>query len=78
MQPSPDLQTEPMAPPTLWQVFISVAWSFFGVQNSRTRRRDFTHGKPWHFIILGVVMTVLVVLGFAAAAQLALHFALQP
>jgi RsiW-degrading membrane proteinase PrsW (M82 family) len=78
MQATPDTQTEPITAPTLWQVFISVAWSFFGVQNSRTRHRDFTYGKPWQFIVLGFVMTVLVVLGFAAAAQLALHFALQP
>ncbi len=69
-------QGETMTAPTLWQVAASVAWSFFGVQNSRNRRRDFTYGKPWQFIVLAFLMTGAVVLVFVSAAQLALHLAL--
>ena len=76
MHSDQDLLTEPTTAPTLLQVFVSVAWSFFGVQNSRNRRRDFPYGKPWQFIVLGVVMTAIVVLAFVGAAKLALHLVL--
>src|SRR3546814_5790904 len=46
---------------------ICVAASMFGVQSSKNRRRDFTHGNPLHFIVVGLLMvglfiTVLVVI----------------
>lgn len=62
-------------PLKLHQVFASVAWSFFGVQNSRNRERDFTRGRPWQFIAIGFVMTALVVLAFSTAVRLVLHTA---
>jgi hypothetical protein len=43
--------------PTTWQVLISILMSFFGVQNEETRQRDFTHGKPSQFIIIGLIIT---------------------
>ena len=51
--------TEDAVPASLsiWQVVGSVLASFFGVQNSRNRKRDFQLGKPKHFIAVGVVMT---------------------
>ncbi|MGB0713167.1 MAG: DUF2970 domain-containing protein [Gammaproteobacteria bacterium] len=45
-------------PPTLLQLLGSVLSAFFGVQNSRNRERDFKHGKPHQFIILGLLATV--------------------
>ncbi|MEQ8858503.1 MAG: DUF2970 domain-containing protein [Pseudomonadales bacterium] len=39
------------------QVIGSVLASAFGVQSSRNRKRDFTHGKPSHFIIAGLAFT---------------------
>jgi hypothetical protein len=60
-------------PLKLTQVFASVAWSFFGVQSSRNRERDFTRGRPWQFIVLGFGMTALVVLGFNVAVRIVLH-----
>lgn len=57
------------------QVIQSVAWSFFGVQSSRNRRRDFTRGNPWHYLVAAALMTGLVVLMIAGAAQLALRYA---
>lgn len=47
--------------PTLWETVKSVAAAFFGVQSRANRVRDFKHGKASHFIIIGVVMTVLLV-----------------
>lgn len=47
--------------PTLWQSWVSVLSGFFGVQSSAKRERDFTHGKASHFILLGLLATVLLI-----------------
>ena len=39
------------------QVFGSVLASFYGVQSSKNRKRDFQSGKAKHFIIAGIIMT---------------------
>ena len=54
---------------TLWQAFLSVAASFFGVQNSANRERDFTKGKPHQFIIIGLVMTALFIAAVIVAVK---------
>lgn len=66
-------QPAEMKAPTLLQMIASVAWSFFGVQNSQVRHRDFQHGNAWHFIAVGVLMTAVVVLGFYGLVRLVLH-----
>ena len=48
--------------PSLLGVFGSVLASMFGVQSNRQREADFTHGKASHYIIVGLVMTVVFVL----------------
>lgn len=68
-----DPQQVEQKPPTLWQVFKSVNASFFGVQSSANRRRDFTHGKPLPFIIVGLVMTAV----FVGAVWLAVKLVLR-
>ena len=70
-------QNEPQEPtsPTLWQTIGSVAASFFGVQSGRNRQRDFSRGKPLHFIVIGLLMTVVFVLVVWAAVRFALHSA---
>ncbi|MFT4728859.1 MAG: hypothetical protein ACI9UN_003372 [Granulosicoccus sp.] len=42
-----------------WSVVQSVAAAMIGVQSSKNKERDFTHGKPIHFIVGGVVGTLL-------------------
>ncbi len=66
---------EPESSPTLWQTVSSVAASFFGVQSSKARKRDFTHGKAAHFIVIGVVLTVLLILTIVLAVRFALRSA---
>jgi len=46
--------------PTLWQVFQSV---LFGVQKNANRERDFQHGKPWQYIVMGIVVVLFILLG---------------
>lgn len=60
---------------TLWQTAKSVAASFFGVQSSANRQRDFSKGKPHHFIIIGVVMTLLFIGGVIVAVKLVMKSA---
>jgi len=62
-------------PPTFWQMLHSIMAAAFGVQTHKNRARDFTHGKPWHFVILGVAFTVLLALSLVGIVQLVLHFA---
>ncbi len=54
------------------QVMSSTLASAFGVQSSRNRERDFTHGKAWHFIVAGIVFTVVFVLAVVGVVNLVL------
>lgn len=48
--------------PSIMQVIGSVLASFFGVQSSRARERDFTRGRPWVYIVVGLVATIVFIL----------------
>ncbi len=50
----------------------SVLSAAFGVQSSRNRERDFSQGSYRHFIIAGVVFTVLFVLTLVAVVRIVL------
>ena len=63
---------EPQRAPTLGQTVASVLASFFGVQSSKNRQRDFTHGKASHFIIIGAIATVVFVLTIVLIVKLVL------
>jgi len=41
--------------PTLLDVAKSVMWAFLGVQKSKNYERDFKHGKPSQYIIIGLI-----------------------
>ncbi|HEY9547335.1 MAG TPA: DUF2970 domain-containing protein [Solimonas sp.] len=58
---------------TLWQTMTSVAASMFGVQSSKNRRRDFTHGNPLHFIVVGLLMVGLFITVLVVIVRLVLH-----
>ncbi len=62
--------------PSTWEVFKSVLASFFGVQKEQTRQRDFTHGKPAQFIVIGILLTLLFIVLVYIAVKVALHLAL--
>jgi hypothetical protein len=54
-------------------VIASVLASFFGVQSSTNRARDFTHGKPAVFIAVGLAMTAAFVLIVILVVRLVLR-----
>jgi hypothetical protein len=72
-----DQQPEPRddSAPSLRQTIASVAASFFGVQSSRNRARDFSRGKPLHFIVIGLLMTAVFIATIVVAVKFALHSA---
>lgn len=60
-------------PLTFWQIAGSAAAAAFGVQSRANRERDFTRGKPLHFIIAGIVFTAVFVLVVASVVYLVLR-----
>jgi len=58
--------------PTLVDVLKSVLASFFGVQSDENRKRDFQQGNPAQFIIVGLVLTVLFIVGMIFVVKLIL------
>ncbi|MBX8546202.1 DUF2970 domain-containing protein [Pseudomonas cichorii] len=73
--PSGDSPKDQGKPPTFWQMLHSVMAAAFGVQSNRNRQRDFTHGKPSHFLLLGLLFTVFFALTLFGIVQLVLYFA---
>jgi hypothetical protein len=62
-------------PLTFREMLQSVLAAAFGVQSGKNRARDFSRGKPSHFILLGVLFTSLFVLVLFALVKLVLHLA---
>ncbi|MBB1520922.1 DUF2970 domain-containing protein [Aquipseudomonas campi] len=62
-------------PLTFGEMLQSVLAAAFGVQSGKRRARDFSRGKPSHFVILGVLFTAIFVLVIFSVVQLVLHFA---
>ncbi|WP_018231988.1 DUF2970 domain-containing protein [Thioalkalivibrio thiocyanodenitrificans] len=60
---------------SFWDVLKSVLSAFFGVQNRRNRERDFRHGKPIHFVVVGLLATLLFVLTVFGVVRLVLWLA---
>lgn len=60
---------------TFFQVLGSVVSSFFGVQKNATRERDFTRGRARDFILVGILLTVLFILGVWGVVQLVMRLA---
>ena len=61
--------------PGLLSIVLSVLSAFFGVQSEKNRERDFQHGRPIHYILVGLIMTLLFILGVLVAVKLALRSA---
>jgi hypothetical protein len=62
-------------PLTFREMLQSVLAAALGVQSGKNRSRDFSRGKPSHFVIMGVLFTGLFVLTILAVVKLVLYFA---
>lgn len=56
-----------------WSVVQSVLAAGIGVQSKANKERDFTHGKPLHFIVGGLIGTVLFILFVWLFVQYLIH-----
>lgn len=63
------------APLTFWEMLQSVLAAAFGVQSGKNRSRDFSRGKPSHFIMLGVLFTGVFVMVLLGIVKLIMHLA---
>ena len=54
---SPDNNKQKRQGTGFWNVVQSVGAGMLGVQSSKNRQRDFTEGKPLHFIVGGLIGT---------------------
>ncbi len=61
--------------PSLLNVLGSVLASMFGVQSSKKRETDFTHGKPSQYVIIGLLVTVVFVLTIWGVVSLVMRIA---
>ncbi|MGB5607108.1 MAG: DUF2970 domain-containing protein [Gammaproteobacteria bacterium] len=66
---------EPGKTPSFLSVLGSVLASMFGVQSSQRRAQDFTHGKPMHYVMVGLLVTVVFVLVVWLVVSLVLRIA---
>ena len=66
------MSDEDNKPLTLWEMLQSVLSAAFGVQSGKNRSRDFSRGKPSHFIMLGLGFTALFVLIVLGVVKLVL------
>lgn len=62
-------------PLTFKEMLFSVFAAALGVQSGKNRARDFSRGKPSHFILLGLVFTALFVLVILGVVKLVLYLA---
>ena len=70
---SPQQPEQPAKQLTLLQMIGSILASFFGVQSSERRERDFKHGKARAFIMVGILMTLV----WYGAISLIVHVVLK-
>ncbi len=57
---------------TLLQLMHSALMAAIGVQSSENRKRDFARGKPWQFILMGILFTTAFVLLVVGVVNLVL------
>ncbi|MEZ5541697.1 MAG: DUF2970 domain-containing protein [Pseudomonadota bacterium] len=61
--------------PSLREVLFSVLASMFGVQSNKNREKDFTHGKPSQYIIIGLLLTLVFILSVWGVVKLVMRLA---
>lgn len=61
--------------PSFFSVLGSVLASMFGVQSSKKHETDFARGKPIHYIMVGLLVTVVFILTVWGVVKLVLAFA---
>jgi len=58
---------------SFWQLLLSTAAAFIGVQSNANRERDFKHGKISHFIGIGLLFGLVFVCTIVGVVQIVMH-----
>jgi len=61
--------------PSLLDVARSVLWAMIGVQKSKNHERDFKHGKPSQYIIVGLIGVAIFITIIIMVVKFALSMA---
>ena len=61
--------------PSLLDVARSVLWAMLGVQKQKNYERDFTKGKPWQYIVVGLAAVALFIISLVLVVNFALSSA---
>ncbi len=61
--------------PSLLDVARSVLWAFIGVQKNKNYERDFKHGKPSQYIIVGLIAVAVFIAILITVVRFALAMA---
>ncbi len=69
------MSNEQKKEPGLWDVAKSVLAAFLGVQKSKHYERDFSHGKPWQYITLGLIGVVLFIVIIVSVVKVVMSLA---
>ena len=69
------MSNEDNTPPSLLDVARSVLWAMIGVQKSKNHERDFKHGKPWQYIIVGLIGVAIFITILITVVKFALSMA---
>ncbi len=54
-------------------MLLSVCSAFFGVQSDKNRSADFTSGRIWPFIVVGLFVVVVFILVLVAVVKFVLY-----
>lgn len=57
-------------------IFLSVCSAFFGVQSDKNLASDFTSGRFWPYLIIGLVVVGIFILSLIFVVKLILYLAL--
>jgi hypothetical protein len=66
MAEDPPPPSQPPRKANLLQVLWGVLAALFGVQSEKNQQRDFSATHPWAYILVGLIATVMFVVGLVA------------
>jgi uncharacterized membrane protein YidH (DUF202 family) len=63
---------DPEKPHGLIDVIVGVLAAALGVRSTKNRERDFRHGSPRQFIIVGIIATILFIVAVYSVVRIVL------
>ncbi|SIS43411.1 DUF2970 domain-containing protein [Neptunomonas antarctica] len=61
--------------PSLWQMLLSVLAAMIGVQSEKNHERDFSKGRLWPFVFLGLITLIVFIIAVIFLTRWALSIA---